>query len=80
MTDKNTLPCPFCGYNDVRVSIENTEFGKFAECVCEICGARVGGLGVMAPEDGVPADDLVASAIHAWNTRKEPQPEEPSND
>lgn len=69
----NTLPCPFCGYNDVRVDIERDTFGSRATCSCQICGAQVGGIGVMVPTDGGPADELVASAIQAWNTRTEPR-------
>lgn len=69
----DTLPCPFCGYNDTKVSIIDDRFGKHAECFCEICGATVSGIGVMVPEDGGPPDELVASAIAAWNTRTAPK-------
>lgn len=73
----NTLPCPFCGYNDVRVDIESNEFGKFGVCACQICGATMHGIGVMVPEDGGPADELTASAIEAWNKRTAPIEEIP---
>lgn len=68
----NTLPCPFCGHNDVRTRIRNDMLGKHAECACNICGVVVSGIGVMVPEDGGPPDELVASAIAAWNTRTQP--------
>lgn len=71
--ESNTLPCPFCGYNDVHVEIETTGFGKHATASCQICGAEVHGVGVMVPDDGGPSDELVASAINAWNSRSAPK-------
>ncbi len=74
----NTLPCPFCGYNDTITELATRgKFGKFAKTMCQICGATVWGVGVMVPEDGGPADDLMASAIKAWNTRSEPREDRP---
>ncbi len=72
-TPPNTLPCPFCGYNDVRIDIDRTKFGAFGRATCEICGVVVSGIGVMVPEDGGPADELTASALAAWNSRSAPK-------
>lgn len=67
------LPCPFCGYTDTSVEIEKNAMGHIARVSCQICGAEVNGFGVIVPEDGGPADELVASAVKAWNTRSEPR-------
>ena len=66
------LPCPFCGYTDVRVDINhNNKMARHATATCQICGAKVSGVGVMIGE--VPADDLTESAVKAWNTRTPPK-------
>lgn len=73
MNNTDPLPCPFCGYSDVEVSIEHCDWGHFGRVMCNICGATAHGIGVMIPKDGGPADELTASALEAWNTRTEPQ-------
>lgn len=70
-----TKPCPFCGYNDVKVTLEHGAFGSHAVAKCQICGAEVSGIGVMV--GACPPDDLTTSAIDAWNTRSEPRKEAP---
>lgn len=62
-------PCPFCGYSDVDVVVEDDHFGRCAKVSCQICGATVHGVGILIPEDA-PEADLIASAMEAWNHRE----------
>lgn len=72
MSKTKLKPCPFCGYSNAVAGIEKHVFcGKVGYVKCDICGAEVGGVGVLI---GTTTDALLKqSAITAWNTRHAPR-------
>ena len=71
------LPCPFCGSNDIELSIKRTKYPFwYTSMYCKKCncyGARtkvtVESTGWVSRDDIVNSENTKQIAIKAWNTR-----------
>lgn len=71
-SDRESVPCPFCGRNKVFCKVIETKVSKMvngqvepilnAQIVCHGCGARVG-------EEGTDGVSTILLAMSRWETR-----------
>lgn len=69
--DIRILPCPFCGWEKIRIIEDEGKEGffegtKYTYCWCKVCGAR----GPWAYSVGYTSRLAVEKCIGRWNERK----------
>lgn len=70
MSDRELLPCPFCGGKSV--SVEEGSTFRWVYASCDDCGAQCGEVRKQTMGEGTQEQWNAAaevSAINAWNTR-----------
>jgi Lar family restriction alleviation protein len=67
MSERELLPCPFCGGNDVAISVDENQGNKWGSAVCFSCSAV--GPEVRTGYETYPEASWRAEAAAEWNRR-----------